>query len=96
MENECLLQDIDKRLRIGIEILSNENEFDKNYNEISRIINECNKDINQILVKNNSILLANLLTKNVGNKLIILEKLCESKKASLKNLFNVRKLTFPA
>ena len=96
MENEVFLRDIDQRLRNGIEILSNETEYDKNYNEISRIINECNKDINQILVKNNSILLANLLTKNVGNKLMMLEKLCESKKMPLKNLFNVRKLTFPA
>ncbi len=90
MENECFLMEIDTRLRSGIEILSNENDFDKYYNDISRILNESNKDINQILVKNNSILLANLLTKNVSNKLIMIEKLCESKKKTLKNLFNVR------
>ena len=88
-EENDLIKNLENRLKYGIEIVINEDHYDKNYHEIIKIVNECVNDIAKLFANSNVNILSNFLSKNIGKEMALLEKLCEDNKNLLKNLFNI-------
>ena len=87
-ENE-LIKNLENRLKYGIEIVVNEDNYDKNFPEIVKTVNDCVNDIEQLFLNSNANVLSIFLSKNIGKEMALLEKLCEENKGSLKRLCNI-------
>lgn len=88
-DENVLIKNLEKKIKYGIGIVIKETLYDKNYPEIIKTINECVGDIGKIFACQNSQVLSNLLSKNVGKEMALLEKLCEDNKEHLNQLFNI-------
>lgn len=84
-----MIKNLENRLKYGIEIVVNEDNYDKNFPEIVKTVNDCVNDIEQLFLDSNANVLSIFLSKNIGKEMALLEKLCEENKGSLKRLCNI-------